>query len=312
MDKPDPDWSHYRSFLAVLEEGSLSAAARALGLTQPTLGRHIDELQYRLGLSLFTRSQSGLAPTDAAIALRPHAEALKAATAAIRRAASGVGTGIRGSVRITASEVIGVEVLPPILRRLRESYPDLEIELVLSNRVENLLRRDSDIAVRMVAPSQDALIAKRIGDIHLGLFAHADYLERRAMPQRPADLVGHDLIGVDTITPDVRSMLERLSGFADNIFHLRSDNHLAQLAMVRNGLGIGLCQIGLARRNDRLVRVLADFSVPLDTWVTMHEDLRDSLRCRVVFDVLVAGMKEYWQESRSGLPAPDQKIVRHE
>ncbi|MEQ5774693.1 LysR family transcriptional regulator [Thalassospira sp. NFXS8] len=299
MDGYEPDWGLYRSFLAVLTHGSLSAAARALGLTQPTLGRHIDELQRQLGVTLFTRSSGGLLPTDAALSLRPHAENLKAAADMILRAASGLDEGVRGTVRVTASDVIGVEVLPGILTDLRRNYPDLEIELALGNQVEDLLRRDADIAVRMVTPRQDALVVQHIGEINLGLFAHWDYLARKGMPQHIEGLVEHDLIGIDRDPQDRRMMQSLPEAFHTCHFSFRSDQHLAHLAMIRAGYGIGACQVGVARRDPNLVHVLPEFSFVIDSWVTMHEDLRNNLRCRVVFDALVSGMKDYWRIQRT-------------
>ncbi|HEX4511487.1 MAG TPA: LysR family transcriptional regulator, partial [Burkholderiaceae bacterium] len=157
MADAEPNWEWYRSFVCVLEAGSLSAAGRAMGMTQPTVGRHIDSLESALQLKLFTRSFDGFAPTDAALELKPYAVALASSAAALRRVASSHGDGVRGTVRLTASEVVGVEVLPPILTALRRQHPALVIELVLSNQVDDLLRREADIAVRMVRPTQNAL-----------------------------------------------------------------------------------------------------------------------------------------------------------
>src|SRR5260221_4046412 len=158
MSNAEPSWDLYRTFLAVLQEGSLSGAARALGLTQPTVARHIDALEQAVGFELFVRSQRGLAATEAALELKPYAEALASTAAAMLRAASGQGGAIRGTVRVSASEIVGAEILPPILTSLREQHPELEIELALSNAVENLLRRDADIALRMVEPVHEALV----------------------------------------------------------------------------------------------------------------------------------------------------------
>jgi DNA-binding transcriptional LysR family regulator len=294
----EPGWELYRSFLAVLQEGSLSAAARSLGLAQPTLGRHVEALESALGLALFTRSQLGYAPTDAALALQPAAQALAAAAAALRRVASAQGDGdsdaVRGTVRISASEVVGVEVLPPILAALREKHPALVIELSLSNRLEDLLKREADIAVRMQRPQQDVLVAKRIGAITVGLHARDDYLERHGTPRTLDDLAGHALIGFDRETAFIRSLRRELGGLKRDDFALRADSDLAQLAAIRAGFGIGFCQVGLARRDPRLKRVLARrFTVPLDTWLAMHQDLRGSPRCRVAFDALAAGLQAY-------------------
>ncbi|MBT9595097.1 MAG: LysR family transcriptional regulator [Vitreoscilla sp.] len=289
----EPDWQWYRSFLAVLDHGSLSAAARALGLTQPTLGRHIDALEAALGLTLFTRSFEGFAPTDAALNLRPYADGLKDTAAALLRAASGQGEGVRGTVRITASEIVGVEVLPPILAALRQSHPELVVELVVSNEVGDLLRREADIAVRMVQPTQDALIARRVGSIELGMHGRADYLARCGTPRSMDELLRHSLIGFDREDARIRRMTATLGPYDRSIFALRADSDLAQLAAIRAGFGLGVCQVGLARR-EGLVRVLPRlFSFKLDTWVAMHTDLRDSPRCAVTFAALVEGLAAY-------------------
>jgi len=193
-------WDLYRSFLGVLRFGSLSAAARELGLTQPTLGRHVDALEASLGTSLFARSRHGLAPTPAALALVPHAEAMEAAALALLRAASGEAGEAgepAGAVRVTASNFIGAEVLPAMLTEFRERHGAIAIELLLSDRNQDLSRRDADIAVRMVRPTQKALIARRLGPVRIGLYAHRRYLARRAMPRSVEDLNAHDIIGFD-------------------------------------------------------------------------------------------------------------------
>ena len=293
MTAGSPDWSLYRSFLSVLRTGSLSAAAREEGLTQPTVGRHVDSLEKALGVALFTRSQHGLSPTEAALELRPYAESLEATAAALVRAAVGR-AGTRGTVRVTASEVVGAEVLPSILAKLHEAHPELVIELVLSNRTEDLLRREADIAVRMVRPTQQALVVRHVGDVELGLHARRDYLERRGTPSNVADLRGHSLIGFDHENAFVRSVRERGFALERGMFALRSDSDLAQLAALRAGFGIGVCQVGLARRSADLVRLLPkSFSFKLEVWLAMHADLRSSARCRVVADALAAGLAAY-------------------
>ncbi|HYZ64439.1 MAG TPA: LysR family transcriptional regulator [Acetobacteraceae bacterium] len=298
-NRSEPGWDLYRSFLAVLREGSLSGAARALGLTQPTIGRHIEALEQALGLPLFTRSGHGFAPTEAALELRPHAEALAASAAALLRAASGQGSGTRGVVRITASEVVGAEVLPPILARLQQEHRGLVIELVLSNRTEDLLRRDADIAVRMVRPVQEALVARRLGEIELGLHAHQHYLDRCGVPAILDDLRAHPLIGFDQENAFIRDLRARGIALHRGMFTLRTDSDLAQLAAIRTGCGIGVCQVGLAQRDAQLVRVLPTaFSVKLETWLAMHEDLRASRRCRVAYDALAAGLSDYIASAR--------------
>jgi DNA-binding transcriptional LysR family regulator len=291
---PTIEWELYRSFLGVLRTGSLSGAARLLGVAQPTVGRHIAALEAALGLVLFTRSQTGLLASDAALALRPYAEAMQSTAAALQRAAASFGDGVRGVVRVTASEVIGVEVLPPILQRLRERHPALKVELALTNEMQDLLQREADIAVRMAAPHQEQLVARRIGAIELGLHASPAYLERHGSPASLDDLARHTVIGPDTMSPFVRQALARLPGIGRELFALRTDSDLAQLALIRAGAGIGICQAPLARRTPSLVRLLPDaLALPLDTWVAMHEDLRGSPRCKAVFDALVEGLLAY-------------------
>lgn len=290
----DPNWDLYRTFLAVLEEGTLSGAARALGLAQPTIGRHVEALEQALGFALFTRSQHGLAPTAGAQRLKPYAEGLASTAAALLRVASSEAGEARGAVRVTASEVIGAEVLPAILAPVREAHRELAIELVLSNRIENLLSREADIAVRMVRPDQAALVARHIGAIPLGLFARQDYLQRHGTPQSLAELASHALIGFDRDISSARAFAAQIGPLDRNMFALRTDNQLAHLAAIRAGFGVGVCQIGLAARDPRLIRVLGgQFEANLDAWLAMHEDLKATRRCRVVFDALVEGLREY-------------------
>lgn len=294
MNGRTPDWNLYRSFLAVLREHSLSGAARSLALTQPTLARHIDALEKQLGFELFTRSQLGLAPTDAALALVPYAESIEANAAALLRAASGIGTAVKGTVRITASEIVSTEVLPSMLTRLHQSQPGLEFEMVLSNTVENLLRRDADVAVRMIEPTQEALVVKKIGSVAVVLHAHKDYISRAGKPSSIKDLVNHTLVGFDQETPAIRAMRARLAGVEDIHYTFRADSDIAQLQAIRAGFGIGFIQRGIAKRDPALVPILAGtISLKLGVWLVMHEDLRSTRRYRATFDGLVKELSRY-------------------
>jgi DNA-binding transcriptional LysR family regulator len=165
--------------------------------------------------------------------------------------------------------------------------------LSASDSVEDLLQREADIAVRMVEPSQDALLARHIGTIHLGFFARRDYLEEYGEPQTMEDLRNHRLIGFDRQTAFIRAMTKRYPMFEGITFAFRSDHSIVLLNAVRCGLGIGFFQIPLAARQADLVRLLPDMTVSLDTWVVMHENLKSSPRCRVAFDALVEGLKDY-------------------
>jgi len=298
MKAQEPGWELYRSFLAVTRERSLSGAARTLSLTQPTIGRHVDALEEALGVPLFTRSQAGLLATPAAAALVPYAEAMASAASALTRVASGEAEEERGAVRITASEMIGAEVLPPLLAAFREQHSHIDIELVLSNRSEDLLRRDSDIAVRMVKPTQSALMAKKLGTLHLGLHAHPRYLKMHGAPRSLEELREHPLIGFDS-APSVRRLPALGITLSRQMFAFRCDNDLGQYAALRAGFGIGVCQLALAKR-DKLVPVLPgalDFQ--LGVWVVMHKDLKSSRRMRLMFDHLALHLQAYIASERA-------------
>ncbi len=287
----EPSWDVYRSFAAVLRERSLSAAARALGLTQPSVARHVAALEQAVGGALFVRSPRGLSPTDRALALRPHAEALLAAATALHRAGSGSPDAPEGVVRVSASQAVGVWHLPPILAALRRAHPRLSVELALSDSVDDLLQRQADVAVRMIEPTQQALVARRVGAVRLGFHAHRDYLARRGSPASAADLRDHDLIGPDTETAFTRAAARWLPGLDRAAFALRTDSDAAHVAAIAAGFGIGICQTAVARRDPALVRVLPEaLDVALPLWIVMHEDLRGGARYRAVFDALAEGL----------------------
>ncbi len=293
MAQTEPGWELYRTLLAVIREGSLSGAARLLGLTQPTVGRHIDALETGLGIALFTRSQGGLAPTESALALVPHAEAMASAAEALQRAASGEAEEDRGTVRITASEIIGTEVLPPILAAFREAHPRIVIELMLSNRTEDLLQREADIAVRMIRPTQAALVARKVGVVRLGLHAHRAYIKAHGAPQTMEELPQHPLIGYDR-EPSVRRLKDFGFELTRDLFAFRCDSDVAQFAALRAGFGLGVCQFALAKKYPELVHVLPGMAhFELDVWIAMHEDLKTSLRMRLMFDHLAAELGAY-------------------
>ncbi len=297
---PSPnDWDLFQSLHAVLEAGTLSAAARLRGLTQPTLGRHIETLEQRLGSPLFLRSPRGLQPTDLALELKPHLHDMAAAASAAVRDASGAADSLIGSIRITASEMVGAEVLPPMLTTFREAHPGIVIELMMSNIVDDLSRREADIAVRMAPPTQSALVAKKVGEVELGFFATAKYLDRHGMPDGMGNLKDHVIIGFDGPSRSIRDLAGTLVDVSRETFDFRSDSDLAQLAMVRADYGIGVCQPTIARRHG-LVRVMPDVTVfNLGVWIVMHENLRASRRMRLMFDHLVDGTTAYIKEGRN-------------
>ena len=273
-----PDWSLYRTFLAVLDAGSLSAAARQLNIAQPTVGRQIEALEAALGgEALFTRSPGGLGPTRTARTLEPHARAMAAAAETLKRAAIGDATSMTGVVRVTASDVVGAEILPSILTAFREDHPLIDIELVLSNRQEDLLRRDADIAVRMARPTQDALLARRIGTVPMGFYGHRSYLQKHGEPRSLDALTGHTLIGFDRIRPDLQGLSELPFEVTREIFALRSDSDLTQLALLRAAAGEAQAMSGVIRLSasdvigvEVLPALLADFR---ETWPAIDIEL---------------------------------------
>jgi DNA-binding transcriptional LysR family regulator len=294
------DWDLFQSLHAVMEAGSLSGGAKLRGLTQPTLGRHIEALERRLGAPLFVRSPRGLQATELALELKPHLLEMSAAADAALRDASGAANSVTGSIRITASEMVGAEVLPPILTAFHEQHPGVVIELMLSNATEDLSRRVADIAVRMNPPTQAALVARKVGDINLGFYATSEYLARHGVPMDFDELEDHAVIGFDSPARGVSSLPGLNRPVSRETFAFRSDSDLAQFAALKAGFGIGVCQHGMARHHG-LTRVMPNVNVfTLTTWVVMHENLKASRRMRLMFDHLVAGLTDYIAEERRG------------
>jgi len=292
--RPGIDWSLYRTFLAVARAGSFSAAARNLGSTQPTVGRQIDALEKALAAKLFSRSPRGLMPTAAGQALLPHAEAMAVSAAALHRASSGARDEETGTVRLTAAEHVGLEVLPAILSTFARKHPRVAIELSLSNQNEDLLQRDADIAVRMARPTQKSLIVRRIGTVKIGLFAHRDYVQAYGVPKSPAELDSHRTIGFDRDMHVLRTTGGAAAALTPQNFSFRTDSVGAQSALLRAGLGIGACQVGVARRDRNLVPILiSQFSFKREIWLAMHPDLRRTRRVRLLFDHLAEGLTRY-------------------
>jgi DNA-binding transcriptional LysR family regulator len=301
MMKEEPSWDVYRTFLEVARDGSLSGAARRLGLTQPTAGRHIDGLEQALGIKLFTRSQRGLTPTPLARELIPHAEAMTAAQSALLRAASGEARQDHGTVRVTASEIVGCEVLPELLASFCTTHRGIVIELAISNRAQDLLRRDADIAVRMARPKQEALIARRIGAVPLGLYAHRTYIRAHGLPATLAELeTHHRLIGFDRDEHSYRSLKGIPEWLKRQHFGFRADNDLAQIAALRAGVGIGGCQRPIAARDSNLVPVLPrEIAFKLEMWLAMHESSKATRRIRLLYDHLAEGLARYLRSDAS-------------
>ncbi|MBB3938275.1 DNA-binding transcriptional LysR family regulator [Aureimonas phyllosphaerae] len=288
------EWEDQRTFLAVLESGSLSGAARRLALAQPTVRRRIETLEAQLGLALFTRSPNGLVPTEQAVTLGSYARTMASASEAFVRAAAAPRDGIGGTVRVSVSEFVGIEVLPAMLAPLRERFPALAIEMTLSNLPADLLDQEADIAVRMHPPRQDALLAQHVGAVPLHFFAHRDYVGRNGLPQTVEDFADHALIGPDRAPSDLAIAEALLPSLPHPRFAIRTDSHAAQAAAIRAGLGIGVLQAPIGYADTDLVAVLPDRLVhAIDTWIVTHIDLRRTPRIAVVFEHLVEAFGTY-------------------
>ncbi|WP_374667227.1 LysR family transcriptional regulator [Ramlibacter sp.] len=285
------DWNLVRSFLAALDHGSLLGAARALGASQPTLGRHIAELESQLGATLFERTGRGLLPTPTALRLAEAARAMQSGADQLARGATATAGDLGGTVRLSASQPVACHLLPPILARMRLALPQVQIELVVSNAVSNLLRREADIALRMVQPDQASLIARRVGQVTLGTYAHRDYLARRGTPRQLADLLQHDVIGDDQGGAILQAY--RRFGFeADpSVFVLRTDDLIAYWQAVRNGIGIGFVADYLAATEPQVQPLLPTLKIPpLPMWLVVHREIRSNARIRAVYDFLAQAL----------------------
>lgn len=290
----EPDWSLWRSFAAVIEHGSLSAAARALRLSQPTLGRHIETLEVQLALPLFERTLTGLKPNATALALLAPIARAQAALAEATMMADGAQNDTGGTVRITASAMISNYVLPEMLLQVRSRYPHIALEIVPSDSSENLLLREADIAIRMFRPTQLELVTRHLGEITIVPAAHERYLARRGRPASLVELWQHDLIGFDRSDAIIDHARRLGHTVTRENFPLRSDDQPHLWELVRAGLGIGFGQANLVRRTPGMVALPFDLAIPpLPIWLTTHRELFTSMRIRAIYDALADGLVAY-------------------
>ncbi|MCD7060267.1 LysR family transcriptional regulator [Pelagibacterium xiamenense] len=281
------DWNRARAFLVTAEEGSLSAAARALGMAQPTLGRQVDALEDELGVVLFERAGRGLILTPAGLGLLDHVRAMGDAANRVSLAASGNAQSIEGTICITASEIYSAYLLPPIVERLRREAPGIAIEIVATNAAIDLRRREADIAVRSFRPTQPDLIAKMIGDDFGRLYATPAYLERIGNPRTVDDLSRADFISFD-IGDTMIEALNRLGlKLTKDNFPLVTGSHYVHWELVKQGVAIGVMPDWIADPEPSVRQVLPDFDpIPIPVWLTAHRELNTSRRVRLVFDIM--------------------------
>lgn len=297
---PNLDWSRLQSFAAVAEHGSLSAAARATGASQPTLSRHIATLEAELGARLFDRTAEGLTLTATGSEICTSVFDMDAAAKKIDLITSGRSQEIAGTVRITASETFAAYTLPPILTKLRQDEPRIAIELVASNDTHNLLRREADIAIRMYRPTQTDVITKYLGKVGLGLFASTEYLDRHGRPKELLDLLSHDVLGYDRSDDLIEGFRAHAPGVEidRNFFPFRCGALYVHAQMVRAGYGVGVLECSYASSLPGVEQLFGDRTFEtLEIWLTAHAELKTSARVRRVYDFLATEISSRFKET---------------
>jgi DNA-binding transcriptional LysR family regulator len=293
------DWTLIQSFVAVAENGSFSGAGRALGRSQPTLGRQIQALEASLGVSLFDRHARGLSLSETGSSLLPLAQQMRDAMQSLTLTAAGQSKDLSGTVRLTASVFMSHHLLPDILASIRKTEPQIQLELVPTDATENLLYREADIAIRMYRPKQLDIVAQRVGAIQLGAYAAHSYLARKGCPTKPDDLFDHDIVGYDSNDLIIETM--RLMGYTvkRSQFPVRCDNQSAYWQLVRAGCGIGFCQASVADADPLVEKLEFDLNIPpLEVWLAAPQAMHQTPRIRRVWDLLVGELTAV-QDGRS-------------
>jgi DNA-binding transcriptional LysR family regulator len=301
------DWSLVQAFLAVAEHGSLSAAARALGASQPTLGRQVRAMEEQLGSELFQRHDKGFTLTETGSSLLGSARAMRQALHDIELSAAGKEATLEGTVRVTSSVVLANYHLPPIIAELRRDEPLIAVELFASDESSNLHFREADIAVRMYRPTQLDLVTQFLGELRIGAFAARSYVARRGLPKTPEEFLAHDLVGMDR-NPAILEGFRRAGFPVDrDRFKVRCDDPAVYLELVRAGVGIGFGQTSIARRDEELVEVPLELGLPrLPLWLTAHEAVRQTPRVERVWERLATGLREL---AASDVPAQARRAT---
>lgn len=291
------DWSLIQTFLSVMDAGSLLGASRRLHLSQPTVGRHIEALETQLGVDLFERTGRGLTPTVAATQIADQARQMQQGADGLARRLQGADKSGAGLVRVAASRMIALHHMPSIVAAIQAAHEHIDIAVVASDGVTNLLRRDADIAIRMVQPRQSSLVVRRLGAVPIVPCASQRYLSRWGTPKSARELLHHRLVGADRD----ESFRQSVAGFA-KAFDLapseirvsyRSDDFATQFEAVRAGLGIGFLSLAAVRTAPDVVRLPFDLPIaPLPVWLAVHREIRSSPRIRLVFDELAAQLKK--------------------
>ena len=293
MDLQRLDWTHIQTFLSVAETGSLSSAARELGLSQPTVGRQVHAVEEVLGVELFHRRTHGLDLTSGGEKLLEPAKEMQMAAAKLSLIADGRGDGLNGVVRITASEVVSHFLLPSILAEIHQAEPEIELELFPSDEPKHLLFREADIAVRMYRTEQLDIIMRHIGNMKVGMFAAKSYVEKNGIPTNLEQFMTHDFVGYigdDVIISGMRELGLKVDS---HFFKVRCDNHVVHWELARAGCGIGFSQKIIGRQDPDMVQIMPELPLPvLPVWLTAPEALRTNQRIRRVFDLLADALSD--------------------
>lgn len=283
------NWSLVRSFLVASQQGSLSAAARLLGVSQPTLSRDIQALEKETKLQLFRRTTQGLSLTEAGQSLMEAAGRMDEAADLFSRQVTGLDVQLEGDIRISVNEILGIFLLPPAIAAYRKQHPGVHIEIVITNQTSSLNKREADIALRMYRPTQPELVARRLPDLELGFYAHRDYIKKHGIPDSMETFRQHTIIGFDEATDFIEGAGQMGYRFTRDHFALRTDHLLAQINLLRAGAGIAGTHVGLAERWPELQRILEWVPLPpLEFWVVCHGDTQYNARIRSVQQFLIA------------------------
>ena len=283
------DWNRARAFLVTAEEGSLSAAARALGMAQPTLGRQVSALEEELGVVLFERVGRGLTLTPSGAQLLEQVRKMGEAANEMSLKSFGQSQVIEGKVRLAASEIFAAFTLPPILMKLRKSHPAITIDVITSSETSDLLRREADIAIRYFHPKEPDLIAKKVGTSGGALYATPEYIQKIGNPQLPYDLRNAEFINVDNTGALMRGLNEMGLNLTEKNFPIYTPNWLVMWEYVKCGLGIGILDTSIADYEPKVIRILPDIEpLAYPTYLVAHRELHTSARIRIVYDFLAA------------------------
>ncbi len=287
------DWNQVRAFLATAEEGSFSSAARALNTTQPTIGRQITALEEALGVTLLERSVRGPTLTQSGRDLLDHVRTMGATATLISTIAAGQSQEVTGEVVLTASDLMAAAILPAILTKLRQTASGIRVQIIAANEIQNLMRREADIAIRHVRPDQPELIARHVGDFRANLYASSDYLDRAGRPQTPRQVAEHTFVGNPNLDRIMGVLHDRDIPVRAENFVMSSDSGVVLWELVKSGYGISMLPEVLGETTPGIEKAFPALpSLEFPVWLATHRELKTSRRIRVVFDLLARGLIE--------------------